>query len=91
MTRKAKFPEQYRSVAESYQELHNEYLENVNAENLELMRREQCTTRVCAKYPTPADSARSLYEYYRYKAREMSDLSSKYSKMAVATFASAAK
>ena len=82
MARLAQTPEQYRALADYYRQLHDDYWMKENAEKSEWIWRAPHTFSLYAKYPAPADSARNLYEYYRYKASKMGELSAKYNKMA---------
>lgn len=74
-------PSAYRTVAECYRKLHDDYQAKATAEMGEWTRRAE---HPWMKNPS-ADSAHGLYEYYRDKAAKMSELSSKYRIMADST------
>jgi hypothetical protein len=82
MARDAHTPEQYQALANSYGSLQSYYLKQAADEEKEWARRRPITPSLSAKYPTPADSARNLYEYYVEKASEAGALSTKYAQMA---------
>jgi hypothetical protein len=75
-------PEQYRTLASYYGKEKKDYLQQAAEEKQEWIRRNQNTMGVAAKYPRPIDSARNLYEYYRYRASEAGELAAKYSQLA---------
>jgi hypothetical protein len=91
MAKDAHTPEQYSALAQSYGQLQKTYLEKAAEEKQEWDRRSQNIVSIAAKYPRPVDSARNLYEYYRYKANEAGSLAAKYSQQAVPPTGSAAK
>jgi hypothetical protein len=72
LARTAHTPEHCRVLAIYHR--HQETLFRTKAadEKAEWERRKQMTGGVWSKYPTPSDSARNLYEYYVYKAHDMS-------------------
>jgi len=82
MAREAHTPEQYQALANSYERQQKYYLKQAADEKQEWVRRSQITTSLYAKSPSPADTARNLYEYYVEKASEAGALSAKYSQMA---------
>ena len=82
MVREAHTPEQYRALASYYRQVQKSYRLQAAEEKQEWIRRSESITVVAAKYPRPVDSARNLYEYYRYRASEASELSGKYSQLA---------
>jgi hypothetical protein len=82
MAREARTPEQYKALAHYYDSKQTDYLKQAEEEKQEWIRRSQITVSLYAKYPKPADSARSLYEYYAKKASEAGALSAKYGQMA---------
>ena len=82
LERNAHAPEQYKVLAGYYGERQKSYLQQATDEKKEWGRRSQNVTGVQAKYPRPVDSARSLYEYYMYKASEAGTLEAKYKRMA---------
>jgi hypothetical protein len=76
-------PEQYKVLAGYYGQEQNRYAKLAAEEKIELDRRSsQPIVSTLAKYPRPVDSARNLYEYYRYKASENGALVAKYGRMA---------
>jgi hypothetical protein len=82
MAKDAHTPEQYTALAESYSQIQKSFDAKATEEKLEWDRRSQNTTSLYAKYPSPADSARNLYQYYAYKASEAGALAAKYSQLA---------
>jgi len=75
-------PAQYAAVANYYGERRSDYLKKAAEEEQEWVRRSQNIMGVAAKYPRPVDSARNLYEYYKYKASEAGTLEAKYNRRA---------
>ena len=82
MAREAHTPEQYRALAASYENQQKDYLKLAADEKQEWIRRSPPTPSLRAKYPTPADQAKSLYEYYVEKASEAGARSAKYAQLA---------
>jgi hypothetical protein len=82
MARLARTPEQYNALAGCYRELHEKYLQLAAEEKLEWQRRSQNGMSTAAKYPRPADSARSLYEYDLYKTSKAGVRSALYAQIA---------
>lgn len=70
--------EQYRMLAAYFHSRENFYHAQATEEKIEWERRKQVQASVVMKYPTPADSARNLYDYYNYKAAEMAKKAAKY-------------
>ena len=91
MAREAHTPEQYRALVSYYGTEQKDYLQQAAEEKQEWIRRNQNTMGVAAKYPRPVDSARNLYEYYRYKASEAGELAAKYSQLAAPETAATAQ
>lgn len=75
-------PAQYKAIASYYGAQRESYLRQAAEAKKEWASRSQNFTRVAAKYPTPADSARNLYEYYMYKASKAETLEAKYNQLA---------
>ena len=82
MVRTARVPEQYKSLANYYDEQRTAYLERAAEEKTEVERRSEHYTGIFAKYPSPVDSSRNLYEYYIFKASESGSMESKYTRVA---------
>jgi cell shape-determining protein MreC len=64
LARNARDPEQFKALARYYAERQLSYTRKAREEKKEWMRRSQNVVGSSAKYPTPAESARNLYEYY---------------------------
>jgi len=90
LVREARTPEQYKALAVHYNNQQQNWLAKAEEEKAEWVRRSQNITVAAAKYPRPVDSARNLYEYYRYKASEAATLSAQYSALAGASAAEVA-
>lgn len=73
-------PEEYRALALYFRQQEGRFRSKAAEEKAEWDRRKQGMTSVTSKYPTPADSARNLYDYYVYKATEMSAKAAEYEK-----------
>jgi hypothetical protein len=82
LVREAHTPEQYNALADCYEKLQKDYLEQAAEEKQEWERRSQNVTASAAKYPRPVDSARNLYEYDLSMASQAGKLSLKYSQLA---------
>ena len=82
MAREAHTPEEYKALAVSYEIQQKDYLKLAADEKQEWIRRSPPTPSLRAKYPTPADQAKSLYEYYVEKASEAGARSAKYAQLA---------
>jgi hypothetical protein len=75
-------PEQFNVLAHYYDGQKQMLLEKAADEKQEWVRRSQYTTSISAKYPSPVDSARNLYEYYSQKASNAGALAEKYRQLA---------
>ena len=74
--------EQYRGLATYFSQQADSFRSKAREEKTEWDRRKSTTVSIAAKYPTPADSARNLYDYYTYKADEMAARSRHFESMA---------
>jgi hypothetical protein len=81
LIRDAHAPDQYRALAGYYGAQQSGYLQQAAEEEKEWMRRNQNIVSIAAKYPRPVDSARYLYEYYKYEASEAGKLAVKYDRL----------
>lgn len=79
-TNEAHTPEQYRALATYFRQRESSYSAKAAGEKTEWERRKQTQVSVAVKYPTPADSARNLYDYYSYEAAEMAKKAAAYEK-----------
>jgi hypothetical protein len=82
LVREAHTPEQYNALADCYEKLQKDYLEQAAEEKQEWERRNLNVMASAAKYPRPVDSARNLYEYDLSMASQAEKLSLKYSQLA---------
>lgn len=82
MAREAHTPEQYKTLAVSYEIQQQDYLKQAADAKREWIRLLPPTGNLNAKYPRPADNAKSLYENYLEKASEAGALSAKYAQLA---------
>jgi hypothetical protein len=82
LVREAHTPEQYSALADCYEKLQKDYLEQAAEEKQEWVRRSQYVMASAAKYPRPVDSAHNLYEYDLSMASQAEKLSLKYSQLA---------
>jgi hypothetical protein len=82
LARIARAPEQFTTLASYFARQHDNYLRLAAEEKKEWAQLGQNVTSMAAKYPRPADSARSRYEYYMAKANEAGILEAKYSHLA---------
>lgn len=85
MAQEAHTPEQYKALASYYGNQQQAYHQQAKEEHSEWVRRNEITTSLYAKYPSPSDSARNLYQYYAWKASKAGALSAKYSQLAEPT------
>ena len=82
LAQEAHTPEQYKVLASYYGNQQQDYRQQAAAEMHEWVRRMQITVSLYAKYPSPSDSARNLYQYYVVKESEAAALAAKYSQLA---------
>ena len=82
LARDAHTKEEYSTLASYYGDQQNSYLQQATEAKKEWGRLSQNIQGAQAKYPSPVDSARNLYEYYMYKASEYEALEAKYSRLA---------
>jgi hypothetical protein len=82
MVLQANTPDQYNTLAAYYGNQQAGFLNHAAVEEQEWIRRSQNIMSIAAKYPRPVDSARYLYEYYKYKASETGSLAAKYGQLA---------
>jgi hypothetical protein len=82
MAREAQTPQQFAALADYYQAQSRTYSRMASAEMTEWSRRAEMVTPLSEKWPRPADSARNLSEYYRYKAEKLAATAAQYSRMA---------
>jgi hypothetical protein len=82
LARNAHAPEAYKVLASYYGERQNNYLQKAAEAKAEWESRSQGVVSHAAKYPTPADSAKNLYEYYMAEAGNSAKLEAKYSALA---------
>ena len=75
-------PEQYEALASYYGGQRDSYLQQAAKAKKEWVQLSQNVTSHAAKYPTPADWARTRYEYYMSKASKAGTFEAKYSHMA---------
>jgi len=83
LARTAHTPEQYRALAMYFRQQETLFRTKAADEKAEWERRKQMTGGVWSKYPTPSDSARNLYDYYVYKANDMSAKAGDYERKSV--------
>lgn len=70
--------EQYNALALYFRQQERVFRGKAEDEKTEWERRKQVTVSLGVKYPTPADSARNLYEYYVYEANQMARRATEY-------------
>ena len=78
MMQEAHTDQQYKELASYFRSRQEAYEQQAQAEKLEWERRSQDVTSMAAKYPRPADSSRSRYEYFAYEAGKMRDQAARY-------------
>lgn len=71
-------PEQYQQLATYFRSQQSIYGDRAAAEKIEWDRRKAITASPALKYPSPADSARNLYDYYTSKENQMASLAQSY-------------
>lgn len=76
MMREASTADQYRTLVTWFREQETTFRGKAEAENRDYDRYKD--RLVPAKYPTPADTARGLRDYYTYKANQMAGLATRY-------------
>ena len=82
MAREAHTPEQYRTLADSYEAQQQDYLKQAADAKRQWIQLLPPTGNLNAKYPRPVDNAKSVYEHYLEKASEAGALSAKYAQLA---------
>ena len=82
LARTAKTEEDFTQIANYYWARQREYNRKAHEELIEWGRRNGIYSPAMEKWPRPVDSARNLYEYYRYEEAQSARLFAKYSKMA---------
>jgi hypothetical protein len=81
MIREAHTPEQYRVLAQYYDEQQKYFLLKAAEEKQEWIQLSQNTTALAAKYPRPADAVRYQYECYTAKASDARDQSMRFNQL----------
>jgi hypothetical protein len=81
MIQEAHTEQQYRELASYFRSRQQTYEQQAQTEKLEWIHRSQNVTSVAAKYPRPADSSKSSYEYFTYKAGQMSQQAAYYERL----------
>lgn len=66
------------SLAGYFRWQETKYQQKARMEKAEWQRRIQNPTSLAGKYPSPADSARNLFDYYSYRADQMGKNASHY-------------
>jgi hypothetical protein len=82
LVRTAHSPEQFKAIASYFGQLQKTYMEQATEAKREWERIGAGVPSNRAKYPTPVDAARNLYENYMYKASEAGALEAKYTRLA---------
>jgi len=82
LVRNAHTPAQYQVLAVYFRSQERIFRSRAAAEKVEWERRQAVVTGPQFKFPTPADSARNLYEYYTDKADEMARRAADYEQRA---------
>lgn len=82
LIRDAHTPEQYRTLATWFRSQEKIFNDKAAVEKQEWDRRKAMTASPALKYPTPADSAHNLYDYYLAKAHDMALRASDYEQRA---------
>ncbi|MGC2162653.1 MAG: hypothetical protein WA634_12135 [Silvibacterium sp.] len=82
LIRDAHTPEQYRALAAWFRSQEKAFNDKAAVEKQEWDRRKAMTASPALKYPTPADSAHNLYDYYLAKAHDMALRASDYEQRA---------
>ncbi len=83
--RSAHTAQQYEQLAAYFRGRAQEYHGKADGEMEEWVRRMPYTMSLYAKYPTPADSSRNRYEYFRYEQTEMNRQAAHYEVLASVT------
>lgn len=78
MIHTAHTPDQYRALAGYFRTQEQQFEQKASSEKQEMDRRSANVTSIAAKYPRPIDSSRNRYEYFTYKAQEMSQKAAHY-------------
>jgi len=82
MIQEAHTDQQYKELASYFRSRQQVYQQQAQAEKLEWIRRSQNVISVAAKYPRPADSSKTRYEYLTYEAGQMSQQAEHYERLA---------
>jgi uncharacterized protein YukE len=82
MVQEAHTPEQYEALASYYGEQQESYHQKAKEVHHEWVHQWSYNMSRFAKYPSPADSAKNLYEDYVRKAAEAGAFFAKYSQLA---------
>jgi uncharacterized protein HemX len=82
LTKEAHTPQQYQALAGYFRDQQQRFQQQANSEKQEWDRRSHNTVGTAVKYPTPADSARNLYQYYAYEADQKGKLAARYEDLA---------
>ena len=82
LTLNAHTPEQYTALASYFSQQSEMYLQKAAEKQKVWVQLTQNVTSHASKYPTPADWARTRYEYYMSKASKAGTFEAKYSHMA---------
>lgn len=78
MIQQAHTPQQYQTLAAYYRQRQQDFEQQALDEKVEWGRRSQVTAASYQKYPRPADSSRSRYEYFTYEAQQMSEQAARF-------------
>jgi hypothetical protein len=78
----ARTSEEYRALAAHLRTQEQTFKQKAAVEKQDWEQRKQITASLYSKYPTPADSARNLYEYYTYEADQKGKQAAKYEQLA---------
>jgi hypothetical protein len=82
LIRDAHTPSQYQALADYFRSQETMFRNKAAAEKVEWERRQAVASESQLKFPAPADSSRSLYEYYTYKADKMATRAAAYEQRA---------
>jgi len=82
MVRDANTPEQYRVLASYYRVRQQRFTEQAHDEIVWFAKRQLNLSLPAAKYPTPLDSSRNRYEYFRYEAQQMGEKAAHFESLA---------
>jgi hypothetical protein len=82
MAHEAHTAQQYRTLADYFRGQQQKFDQEAHSEKQEWDRRSQNTTGRAQKYPRPVDSSKNRYEYFSYKAEDMSHQASLYENLA---------